>query len=176
MGFLDKLLGSAGSEVLNKLKDAANSAMNSATNSNHSSANARPAQSNGPSVQQSSGSSSATSGDSWGPTMPAEENQYNYNGPYDQYFMDIYVQRFPTYRLTHEKVRKGSATVFTFWKGMTQEKALIVELMSDSSSAESIRNGARKEGVPYLRFYYNHEGWWNTKSYVIRRTQEALSK
>ena len=30
------------------------------------------------------------------------------------------------------------------------------------------------QGIPYIRFYYDHEGWWNTKSYVIRRTSEAL--
>ena len=91
--------------------------------------------------------------------MPDEENQYNYNGPYDQYFMDVFTQNFSTYRVAAEKVRKGRATVYTFWNGMTNEKALIVEVRSDGSCAESIRNGARKEGVPYIRFYYNHEGW-----------------
>ena len=181
MGFLDKLFGSNGSDMLNKIKDAANSvakeaenAINSAVNAANGSANnsqpagARPAPAKAPAAAQE------TSGDSWGPTMPAEDNQYNYQGTYDQYFMDVFTQNFPMYRITSEKMRKDTATVITFWKGLTEEKALIVELLSENSCAEKIRYQARKESVPYIRFYYNHEGWWNTKSYVIRRTKEAL--
>ena len=104
--------------------------------------------------------------------MPQEENQYNYPGTYTQYFLDIFTQNFATYRVSHETVRKGKATVFTLWSG--EQKALVVELMSENSSAQGIRNNCQKEGVPYLRFYYNHEGWWNTKSYVIERTRKAL--
>ena len=33
----------------------------------------------------------------------------------------------------------------------------------------------RAQGIPYLRFYYNHEGWWNTRSYVTRRIANALT-
>ena len=182
MGLFDKLFGSSGNEVLNKIKDVANSAVKEAenaintavnsanTNNGGAASNAQPA-----STQAAApASSDATSGDSWGPTMPAEDNQYNYNGPYDQYFMDIYTQYFPMYRVTSEKVRKGTATVITLWRGMTDDKALIVELMSENSTAYAICSKAKQENVPYLRFYYNHKGWWNTKSYVIRRVSAAL--
>ena len=164
MGFLDKLLGSAASEVINKIKEAA-----AVTPAPSSAQTSRPSSSSVPSF-----SAAPTSGDSWGPEMPAEENQFNSGKAYDQYFYDIYVENFPQYRITCEKVRKGAATVITFYNGITQEKALVVELLSENSSAEALRYNARKEHVPYLRFYYNHAGWWNTKSYVIRRTKEAL--
>ncbi|MBR6460134.1 MAG: hypothetical protein IKS49_08320, partial [Actinomycetaceae bacterium] len=55
-------------------------------------------------------------------------------------------------------------------------KALVVELMSERSSAKMLRWRCENEGVPYLRFYYDHWGWWNEKSYVIERTAKALGK
>ena len=173
MGFLDKLFGS---NVADKLKNAAETvakeatnAVNAAVNSSSAATNARPA-----STAPAPSSSGAESGFSWGPTMPNEENQFNYPGTYDQYFLDVYSKNFPAYRLTTEPVRKGSATVITFWSG--EAKALVVELMSDTSSAESIRRNCYKERVPYLRFYYNHQGWWNTKAYVLERTSKALNQ
>ena len=51
---------------------------------------------------------------------------------------------------------------------------LIVELKSESSEAQRFRRAAEAEGVPYLRFYYDHEGWWNTREYVYVRVREAL--
>ena len=177
MGLFDKLFGSSGSEVLNKIKNTAQSlaedagnAISSAVNSASSAINPEAHQNASTGSYQTS--SEMTSGFSWGPEMPSEENQYNYSGSYDQYFYDIYEFEFPSYRLTRETVRKGTATVITFWRDA--QKALVVELMSDTSTAESIRNNCRREGVPYLRFYYNHEGWWNTRSYVIERTRNAL--
>ena len=173
MGFLDKLFGS---NVADKIKNAAETvakeatnAVNAAANPNSAAPNTRPA-----SVTPAPSSSGAESGFSWGPTMPNEENQFNYPGTYDQYFLDVYSKNFPAYRLTTEPVRKGSATVITFWSG--EAKALVVELMSDTSSAESIRRNCYKERVPYLRFYYNHQGWWNTKAYVLERTSKALNQ
>lgn len=173
MGFLDKLFGS---NVADKIKNSAEAvakeatnAVNAAANPNSAASNARPA-----STAPAPSSSGAESGFSWGPTMPNEENQFNYPGTYDQYFLDVYSKNFPAYRLTTEPVRKGSATVITFWSG--EAKALVVELMSDTSSAESIRRNCYKERVPYLRFYYNHQGWWNTKAYVLERTSKALNQ
>ena len=28
--------------------------------------------------------------------------------------------------------------------------------------------------IPYLRFYHNHDGWWNTRAYVTQRVRGAL--
>jgi len=184
MGLFDKLFGSAGNEVLNQIKEAAESvakeasdAINNATNgANSTVANSSPAASH---LQTGSAATIQPTerpemGDSWGSEMPAEENQFNSGKSYDQYFYDVFHENFPTYRLTTEKIRKGRATLITFWGEMTEQKALVVELMSDGSSAQSTRVACRKEGVPYLRFYYDHEGWWNTKFYVVRRVKEAL--
>ena len=117
-------------------------------------------------------SDSAPFGVSWGTKMPAEENQFNSGKPYDQYFYDIFTEAFPTYQINNEKIRKGKATLFTFYNGSIKE--LVVEVMSENSSAMSVCFNCHKEHVPYLRFYYNHEGWWNTKKYVLNRVRNSL--
>ena len=112
------------------------------------------------------------SGLSWGDEMPDEENQYNFNGSPIDYFNYIYSQEFPQYRIEHENLQRYSATVFTFWDG--DRKALIVELLPGKSAAKKLREECRAAGMPYIRFYYSHPGWWNTRSYVIGRTRDAL--
>ncbi|MBQ1690692.1 MAG: hypothetical protein II018_05435 [Firmicutes bacterium] len=112
------------------------------------------------------------SGLPWGDTMPAEENQYNFSGTYEEYFTEVFNSEFPDYTVEKESIRDGRALCFTFKKeGRT---ALIVEVMSQKSNAQKLRNMARREGTPYLRYYYDHHGWWNTRSYVTERTREAL--
>jgi hypothetical protein len=182
MGLLDKLFGSAGKEVIKQLKDTAQSVAKEATNAMNNVTSSANATSSSNASRPQTGSAATIrpterplSGDSWGPEMPAEENQFNSGKSYDQYFYDIFVENFPSYRVTTEKIRGDRATLITFWADAPEKKALVVELMSDTSSAESTRVQCRREGIPYLRFYYNHEGWWNTKSYVIRRTLEALN-
>ncbi len=112
------------------------------------------------------------SGDSWGDEMPSEENQYNYNGTYIQYFEDIFLRDFPELTFERQDLPGTCRSVYTFYEGPS--KALILELMNETSSAGKIRLDAGREGIPYLRFYYDHEGWWNTRSYVTRRIREAL--
>ena len=112
------------------------------------------------------------SGFSWGSVMPAEENQFNSGKRYDDYFMSVYRAEFPGYEITCENLRGGSAAVITFRKDGAVR--LIVELLSQSSGAQKIRRECRKSGTPYLRFYYNHDGWWNTRAYVTQRTGNAL--
>ena len=115
---------------------------------------------------------SQPSGRSWGPVMPAEENQFNYRGDHIQYFEEIFRNEFPEYQL--EKVIEGKATVFTFYSGGV--KALVVELLNSNSGRYRQREECRRSGIPYLRYYYDHEGWWNTRSYVIDRTRAAISR
>lgn len=110
------------------------------------------------------------SGRSWGPVMPAEENQFNFNGSHIEYFEGIFRSEFPQYSI--EKVIEGRATVFTFMDGGS--KALVVELLNSSSGRTKLRDECRRTRVPYLRYYYDHHGWWNTKSYVIDRTRKAI--
>ena len=56
---------------------------------------------------------------------------------------------------------------------------IVVDDGSKDGSAKRARYRIRKEcraaGVPYLRYYYNYHGWWNTKAYVIERTGKALN-
>ena len=46
--------------------------------------------------------------------------------------------------------------------------------MSENSEANKLRSACRAQGLPYVRFYYDHDGWWNTRSYVVSRTRAAL--
>ena len=115
----------------------------------------------------------AESGDSWGPEMPDEPNQFNYSGTYLEYFTEIFQTEFPEYRVARAVgTSRKPVTVFTFWNG--DAKALVVELMPQSSAAKKLRRDCADLGIPYLRYYYDHDGWWNTRSYVIRRTRAAL--
>lgn len=115
----------------------------------------------------------APSGFSWGPEMPDEENQYNYNGTYKEYFNDVFRTEFPDYTLESADTNNGRATVFIFYKD--GQKALVVELLSRKSSADKLRSDCRKERLPYLRYYYDYHGWWNTREYVKQRTRNALN-
>ena len=102
--------------------------------------------------------------------MPAEENQYSYNGHYTAYFSGIFAAEFPQYSVSQESV--GRSTVYTFRQGSA--RALVVELMTENSEANRLRTECRRAGIPYVRFYYDHEGWWNTRSYVVERVRAAL--
>lgn len=112
------------------------------------------------------------SGFSWGPTMPAEENQYNFQGSYIDYFMNIYRSEFPQYEISCQPSSNWQYVLITFSR--EHQTALVVELLSKTSSVVKMRNACRKNGTPYLRFYHNVEGWWNTRSYVVTRTRNAL--
>ena len=115
---------------------------------------------------------SAVCGDSWGPVMPSEPNQFNSGLDYKDYFEKIFREEFPSYQL--QKYKSGWYDVaFNFVQD--GQKKLVVELLNDGTQRYKIRNECRAQGIPYLRFYYNHEGWWNTRSYVTRRIANALN-
>ena len=176
MGILKKLLGNgdAGKAAKNFLNDIAKTVKETV--------NEVQKPGSGSTVSASSGTVSpsavpeeivnAPSGDSWGPVMPEEENQYNFPGPYDAYFDSVFRSEFPEYRIERENVNNGRATVFSFYNA--SGKALAVEVISRKSSPYSLRKKCAEQGIPYLRYYYDYEGWWNTRSYVIRRTRNAL--
>ena len=113
------------------------------------------------------------SGESWGPKMPAEENQFNFKGTYTEYFEMIFREDFSEFRVEKEKSRYSSKiTVYTFYSG--NNKALVIELMSSSSESKKVRSDCAKQGIPYLRYYYDYDGWWNTRAYVVKRTRKAI--
>ena len=162
MGLLSKLLGGA---VEKAAKDMLNSV--AASDRKPSSIRTYGAGNTNESVQQPL---TWESGESWGELMPAEENQYNFNGTYVQYFEDIFRMEFSQYRV--EKEDDKSAVVFTFY--MSGEKALVVEILSEKSVRYRLRRECEESNLPYLRFYHNHHGWWNTRAYVIKRVKTAL--
>ncbi len=125
-----------------------------------------------------------TRGMPWSMTMPAEPNQYNFPGEYHQYFENLFVREFSRFQIEKEfidrpqrmpgggfqTVRKG--VVFTFRYGL--RKALVVELKSENDQSNALRVACARERVPYLRFYFDHDRWWNTYSYVTARVRDAL--
>ena len=159
MGFLSKLLGDAKTEQA--AKDLFKGIVQTVKNETASRV-AAPAQ-KAPAVSPGGG---------WPDRMPAEENQFSYPGSYLDYFTKLYTEAFPDYQLQTQPADGRIAATITFWKG--DDKALVVELMSEKSGAQKLRNNCAANGVPYLRFYYDHAGWWNTKSYVLNRTRGAL--
>lgn len=186
MGLFSKLLGSnADKSPLDILKNAVDdvakeavSAAESLKQSIDANMNGNPARPAGQPAASAPawsapGASAPASGDSWGDLMPTEENQYNFGGSYLQYFGKVFREDFPAYTVQQEPGRDERSPLFVFYQN--GRKALVVELKSERSSAQAIRRRCEAEGVPYLRFYYDHDGWWNTRSYVTRRVTAALN-
>lgn len=110
--------------------------------------------------------------DDWYDVVPAEECQYNFNGPYLAYFRKIFTEDFPGYDLKLDVIDDQRRYKYTFRRG--EAVALVVELMTENSEANSLRRECQKNGVPYLRFYFDHQGWWNTRAYVKERVSKVL--
>lgn len=156
MGFLSKLLGSQVEKAVtgfaeNVIKEANNKLSDSSKVENKAEA--------------------PSTGCSWGDKMPLEPNQYNYSGNYKQYFESIFADKLNAYRMEKEEGKWGN-TIYTFYNAA--DKALVVEILPETSSTKKLRDACAKAGVPYLRFYHNHHGWWNTRSYVENRIAGAL--
>ena len=89
MGFLSKLFGAEAEKTAKGL-------LNNLANEAKKNQNASPAPSSTDNYNQNNYQNTAEtepdgpSGFSWGPKMPAEENQYNYGGSYIDYFREIF--------------------------------------------------------------------------------------
>lgn len=168
MGLFSKFLGDLNRQIANNLTNEVIKKTEHQTNTS-SHAQTEDAWSS----QEESSKKTGPSGFSWGPDMPEEENQYSYDGNYIDYFMNIYRSEFPEYRISCTPSGNMQYALIVF--SQNDRTALIVELLSKSSSVKKWRNNCRKSGIPYLRYYHNVDGWWNTRSYVITRTRSALS-
>ncbi len=105
---------------------------------------------------------------------PAEENSFTYEGAYEQYFSEVFRSAFPEYAVKAEPGKAlAPSTVFRFGD---DGRALTVEVMSERSASNRLRRICEAEHIPYLRFYHDHWGWWNTRSYVVERTAAALGR
>lgn len=112
------------------------------------------------------------SGVSYGEKMPSEENQYSFPGTHTEYFEKIFREDFPQYWFDREDLRGGRSVIYRFYTGGLW--VLTIELMTERSAAAATRNKCQMLNMPYLRFYYDHHGWWNTRSYVTGRMKKAL--
>ena len=174
MGLLDKLF-SGSTDAEKAAKDLLSGLVNSAKEAvekEEAKEQAQPYQEPQPQAADEY-AADGPSGDSWGPKMPDEPNQYNYGGTFEEYFEDIFGKEFAQYRVDKESTYYGKRILYTFYDG--GRKALVVELLTSSSGSKKLRDRCRAEGTPYLRFYYDYDGWWNTRSYVTRRVTAALN-
>ena len=114
------------------------------------------------------------SGVSWGDRMPDEPNQYNYYGTFWEFFEDIFHRDFCEYTVTHQE-NPRALSAYTYYFSQGDRPLLVVELLSQRNSVYKVRRDCEKQGIPYLRFYYDHKGWWNTRAYVIERIRKALA-
>lgn len=157
MGFISDLMGKLGiggstdDEIANYYKERE--------------AEVRTAQSAPKTVFRTSGS------DEW-TTMPDEENQYNSGLGHVEYFTKILNEDFPDCTITHSNAANGKTDVLTLERGGAA--ALVIELMSEKTNSKKLRNVCAENGTPYLRFYYDHFGWWNKRSYVRERVSAVL--
>ncbi len=183
MGLFSKILGGGESAdkaekaAIDMLKGFVNDAKKVADEAKNAVQQASSAQSSAPApssvpVQTQSPAYDEPSGFSWGSVMPDEENQFNFQGPWHKYFEKVIGEEFPQYQLDTQLLNGGRKGIITLLDG--GRTALVVELMSESSEARKLRNDCAEKGIPYTRFYYNHEGWWNTRSYVTDRVRKAL--
>ena len=183
MGMFDKLFGDAVRAIENAAADAAADAAANAVKDqfNKDVENAAAKAGIDPATVEASGSNQSSvltceptaSGFSWGDDMPAEENQFNFGGNYRDYFEKIFREDFADLSVAKEIPEKfPKRTTYRLSRGGTV--ALVVELLPDSSSTKKVRNECASQGIPYVRFYYDHDGWWNTRAYVVDRIRKAL--
>ena len=104
--------------------------------------------------------------------MPAEANQYNCGKPFQQYFDDIFLKEFYNYQINSDQGKYTRLPYYSFFQN--GKCVLVVELFSRKSAANKLRSNCKRAGIPYLRFYIDVNGWWNTREYVIKRTRDAL--
>ena len=165
MSLLSKLFGGKTDEVADMLKKEAVKAVKEAA------ALKREADAQRKAEAPARAARPLEQGLSWGEVMPDEPNQYNFKGTHTEYFEDIFRAEFPGMALNREIVNGGRSIVYTLG-----QKELVVELMTEKSAANKRRRDCLQQGVPYLRFYYDHEGWWNTRKYVVDRLHAAMGR
>lgn len=146
----------------------------------------------GPPVYSPEALEAATEG-SWGENMPSVPNQYNYPGSPEEYFMEVLRDAFPGKTVRKEEVeyqspsiwikgpdkkfheqpgKKTPACIFTIQQN--GRILLAVELLSVSSkNFKQNQKSFADKGIPYIRFYHDVPGWWNTRAYVTQRALAA---
>ena len=169
MGLFDKIFGDSkkANAFMNFLKEVAEEKEKEKEKTKPAQTESAPAPAPAPAPAQEY----APPGTYWGELMPAEENQYSFNGTWLEYFEQIFRTEFSAYRIECVQNNYRSA-IFTFYDGT--RKALVTEILPSSSAAQKLRRDTLRAGIPYLRYYHDHEGWWNVRSYVVNRTKEAL--
>ncbi|MBR6332144.1 MAG: hypothetical protein IKR78_03310 [Dehalococcoidales bacterium] len=183
MGLFDKLFGDAKLDELKQQFNEFEKAMKDAgIEVKKNEASAKPAEASDPlkdmfKVEEKKNDSydddRPKSGVSWGEEMPDEENQFNFNGKPHVYFKKIFDENFSgKYSIEAGFNTEYEGYLFTFYS--LSRKALVVELLKKKSGAKKLRRDTIDAGIPYLRYYTDVDGWWNTKSYVIDRTRKAL--
>ena len=171
MGFLSKLFG-GDKEAEKTAKDILNGLFGAQNNKED--APAKPAEGADDSEPDATSSQTAKADGEYSfyDNVPDEENQYNFNGPFTAYFENIFNNDFSEYRYEKGNADSMKRVPYTFYSG--GQKVLVVELYAGES--KKLKKECAKANVPYLRFYHDHDGWWNTRKYVVERMRKALGR
>ena len=174
MGFLSKFIGAiAGDKGIDEMvKQVIDTTKETVTN-NAAPKNAPKPQTPAAAPMAAPKSAEEKSGRSWGPTMPQEENQFSFKGTYKEYFSGIFKAEFSDFKVEQSTDPKRDAEFFTFIDASGKTR-LFVEVMSRKTNAQRRKTECVKNNIPYLRFYHDYHGWWNTRSYVIDRVRGQL--
>ena len=177
MGLFSNLFGNAGKDIdgaLGKMRDLADdlASVKYADEDEKRLMNGKPASSNDSASYSATLTADGPSGDSWGPVMPNEPNQFNSGLSYQEYFTKVFREAFPEFQIYSEEYKQGGGTIFTFY--LAGEKKLVVEVVTCKVHRYKIAKECREQRIPHLRYYYDYDGWWNTESYVARRTAKSL--
>ena len=107
-----------------------------------------------------------------------EPNQYNYRGPWNEYFSALFRENFTAYHVKEERLSGISAYMTLLYRFYAADgsNVLVVQVMSQNSSSNRVQRDCESKGIRYLRFYHDHPGWWNTYRYVVARVKGALGQ
>lgn len=109
----------------------------------------------------------------WGPVMPKEENQYNCGLSVEDYFSGLFSEEFPDYQVSREPTKYARPGFrYTFTRG--GQVRLYVDVISDRTTAYAFAAECHRKGIPHMNFYYDHQGWWNVRSYVVGKVRTAI--
>ena len=107
--------------------------------------------------------------------VEGERNLFDYRGEPLDYFREVLRDNFTGYDIRENvkiNPKSPNPSEFVFYTG--DHVDLVVEILWAGSARESTKYYCKEKRIPYLRFYYGHEGWWNTEKYVVDRIRGLI--
>lgn len=105
--------------------------------------------------------------------VAGENNLYDYNGTWNEYFMDIFTRNFPDYQIvTDYRIDDRTKADFALMK--EGKPCVCVEVYKCSTRRYALCQKCHQRNIGYAGFVLGHAGWWNTERYVTDRIKSLL--